>query len=947
MRHGTLIAAVLTAAAPLDAQRPAVVPSDSAVRAIIKERVDAKLAKGIVVGVLDPDGRRRVFTYGVSGTARPLDASSVFEIASITKTFTGVLLAEMAAQGEVGLEDPVARYLPTSVKVPSRNGREITLLDLATHSSGLPGTPHNFAPKDPRDPFASYTPELLFEFLSTHELQRDAGAEFEYSNHGYMLLGLALARRAGAASFEELLQRRVLDPLGLRDTRVTPTASMDGRLAIGHDQAGDPVPGWHMHPMLGGMGALRSTASDLLSYVAVNLTADLDSGRGPLATALRASHIRRGGGPPGHDIGLGWNRRAVPSGDSIVLKNGIAGGYWAFVGYNPARRIGVLVLSNSKISIDDIGVHLLAAEVPLSPPKLPSWVGTRPVSLPTAVLDGYVGEYAISPALRLTVTREGDALSIEPIRQAKMELFAEREDEFFVKFFDARISFRRDSARRVTALVLRERGREQVARRIPARTAKPGPAAPDVRPSTGVSSSAGASAIGVSDSTVRAIIKQRVDAKLATGLVIGLLDPDGRRRVFAYGSSGTPRPLDGNSVFEIASITKTFTAAVLADMAARDEVRLDDPLDTYLPATVNVPSRNGRRIALVDLATHSSALPRELGTHWPNDLSDPFADITPDLLFAFLSSQELRRDPGAEFEYSNVGFMLLSDALTRRAGAASYEELIRPRVLEPLGLGDTHVTLTPSMRGRLVLGHDQSGAVVPNWHMHRTLRGSGALLSTTNDLLTWVAANMAADLDSTRSSLSLGLRATHVRRRAGPPGQDIGLAWNRRALPVGDTIVSKNGSSGGYRAIVAYRPALARAVVVLTNSAIAADDIAFHLLAPELPLSPPKLPSWIGRKTVTLASDLLDSYVGEYALTPNFHVIVRRVGDDLVLKPTGDQTGQPMRLVTAERLFARWDDEFFVKVVDARISFTRDRSGRATALVIRQGGHEQVATRIQ
>jgi CubicO group peptidase (beta-lactamase class C family) len=372
---------------------------------------------------------------------------------------------------------------------------------------------------------------------------------------------------------------------------------------------------------------------------------------------------------------------------------------------------------------------------------------------------------------------------------------------------------------------------------------------------------------------------------------------------------------------------------------------LDDPLEGYLPPSVSVPSRNGRQITLVELATHSPALPREVGSHWPNDLADTYADITPDLLYAFLSSHELRRDPGAEFEYSNVGFMLRSDALTRRAGAASYEALIRPRVLDPLGLSDTRVSLTPSMRGRLVLGHDQSAAVVPSWHLHRTLAGSHALRSTANDLLTWVAANMAADLDSTRSSLSLALRTTHVRRRGGPPGQDIGLAWNRRALPVGDTIVSKNGSSGGYRAFVAYVPARRTGVVLLANSRIVADDIAVHLLAPEVPLAPPELPSWVGLEAVTLPSAVLDSYVGEYALSPGFHIILRRVRDGLALKPTGDPTGQPMRLTTAERLFAEWEDEFFLKVVDARISFQRDSAGRVNGLVLRQGGQERVATR--
>src|SRR5438045_6073608 len=153
----TLLAALTVAGARGIAQQPtqqaaAVDPgvalADSAVLAVIKERVDAKRSSGIAVGILDPDGRTRVFAYGTSGTSRPLDANSVFEIGSITKTFTATTLADMVVKGEVKLEDPVAKYLPGASHVPSRNGREITLVDLATQSSGLPRMPTNFHPKD-------------------------------------------------------------------------------------------------------------------------------------------------------------------------------------------------------------------------------------------------------------------------------------------------------------------------------------------------------------------------------------------------------------------------------------------------------------------------------------------------------------------------------------------------------------------------------------------------------------------------------------------------------------------------------------------------------------------------------------------------------------------------------------------------------------------------------
>src|SRR5208283_4407870 len=120
---------------------------------------------------------------------RALDGDTVFEIGSITKVFTALLLADMAQRGEVALTDPVSKYLPKGVKMPGRNGHAIMLQDLATHTSGLPRLPSNMKPKDFMNPYADYTPELLYQFLSSYELPRDPGSKWEYSNLGAGLLG--------------------------------------------------------------------------------------------------------------------------------------------------------------------------------------------------------------------------------------------------------------------------------------------------------------------------------------------------------------------------------------------------------------------------------------------------------------------------------------------------------------------------------------------------------------------------------------------------------------------------------------------------------------------------------------------------------------------------------------------------------------------------------------
>ena len=464
-RLATAFAATALLLRPVIGQRAALraqeiaLPSDSAIREMLRSRVEAGTAVGIVVGVIEPDGRRRVVAYGKSGTARPLDAGTVFEIGSVTKAFTGIVLAEMARRGEVRLDDPVAKYLPATVKMPSRSGREITLLDLATQSSGLPRMPTNFKPADQRNPYADYTPELLYAFLSSHELARDVGAQYEYSNLGVGLLGHALALRA-KTDVETLYRRYLLDPLGMRDTRIALTPSMRERLAPGHNEAGEVVPNWDVGA-LAAAGGLRSTATDMLTFLAANIAADADSTKGALAPALHASHVRRrDAGAMG--IGLAWHIRSTPGGaGSIVWHNGGTGGYRTFAGYDPARRTGVVVLANiGGAGHDDIGFHILAPSIPLRPPTRPSWVSKKEIQLPAATLDRYVGEYQLAPTFSMVVTREADALMIQPTGQGKSRVHAEQDTVFFSKIVDAQISFQLDSAGKVTGLTLHQNGRK-------------------------------------------------------------------------------------------------------------------------------------------------------------------------------------------------------------------------------------------------------------------------------------------------------------------------------------------------------------------------------------------------------------------------------------------------------------------------------------------------------
>jgi CubicO group peptidase (beta-lactamase class C family) len=227
-----------TSPTPADRARP----SWQSIRRIIGERVDAKRSAGIVVGVVDSDWRR-VAAYGDPGPGQPpLDASSVFEIGSITKVFTAALLADMVARGEVALDEPVALLLPETVQVPAWGTRQIELVDLATQTSGLPRLPANWRWEDAAHPMmAGYTAGQLYEFLSGYTLTRQIGSEYEYSNLGFGLLGHALALRAGT-SYEQLVSERILKPLRMTMTGISLTQAMREHFALPHGERGDVSP---------------------------------------------------------------------------------------------------------------------------------------------------------------------------------------------------------------------------------------------------------------------------------------------------------------------------------------------------------------------------------------------------------------------------------------------------------------------------------------------------------------------------------------------------------------------------------------------------------------------------------------------------------------------------------------------------------------------------------
>lgn len=446
---GAVLAARIAAAPPAQST----IISDAEIRKILVERVDARQqGVGIVVGVIEPSGRR-VVSYGTFDLKekRAVNGDTLFEIGSVTKVFTALLLADAVQRGEVALTDPVEKYLPAGTKVPERDGKKITLHDLASHTSALPRLPSNLAPKDMANPYADYTVAQLYEFLAGYDLPRGIGSDYEYSNLGAGLLGHALARRAGV-DYETLVRTRITTPLAMKSTAIKLSEPLKKRLAAGHDFQRARVPNWDL-PTLAGAGALRSTANDLLNFLAAHLRTTTT----PLAPAITSMLATRRPTPaPRQEIALGWHIAQSLAGREIVWHNGGTGGYQSFVGFDPKNRTGIVVLANMSTNerIDDIGQHLLDPDAPLlSAPKV-----RKEIAVDAKVLDGFTGHYELAPNFVLTVTREGNHLFAQATGQPKAQLFAESDRKFFYKVVDAQITFQTDDQGRATGLILHQGG---------------------------------------------------------------------------------------------------------------------------------------------------------------------------------------------------------------------------------------------------------------------------------------------------------------------------------------------------------------------------------------------------------------------------------------------------------------------------------------------------------
>jgi CubicO group peptidase (beta-lactamase class C family) len=441
--HGICVWLIVSVAAIRAEQNSGALLNDTEIRSLVTGRIKALGGEqggvGIVVGTISSEGRK-IISAGErsSDDPRPPDGNTVFEIGSVTKVFTALLLAEMTEKNEVGLNDPVAKYLPPGFKAPERDGKTISLLDLATHTSGLPFMPNEVAISNDSTA-AKYSTADLRRFVATSELRSGVGEKWEYSNIGYWLLSEALAGRAGL-DYESLLQKRVITPLGLNNTAFALSPKMKANFAAGHNavlQAASPISTLPIYSIMPAAGGLYSTANDLLNLLAVAM----DYEHSPLDGAMRLTwNTRRPMSRDGFEQALGWTIIREPN-SLLIVHDGGTFGYATSIAWDPVRRVAVVVLSNQVANVGDIARHLLRPSTPL---EKPTATNRTEVALDPTAFDIYVGNYEATGEGIFAVAREGDSLTLRSPAEwglPKFRLHPENRQDFFLAELPMHVAF--------------------------------------------------------------------------------------------------------------------------------------------------------------------------------------------------------------------------------------------------------------------------------------------------------------------------------------------------------------------------------------------------------------------------------------------------------------------------------------------------------------------------
>lgn len=420
-------------------------PDMQSVQDHLQKLIDEEYLQGASVAYIQPNGDVRYFSFGDSvRSGVQFDKNTIYEIGSVSKTFTTLILARMVQEDIVLLDTPIDAILPDTLDIPAYQGKKITLLDLATHTSGLPRLPSNLNPEDSLNPYASYSVPQMYKFLDQYELPGPPGTQLEYSNLGVGLLGHLLALQKNT-SYSELSHHYITKPLGMNDTEINLPTDKQKRFArpYNYDRKAEH---WDM-PALAGAGAIRSTTKDLATY----LKAQIGFVNTSFDSALTMTHKIQFGKRESSKskIGLAWLYNTKH--DTIIFHNGGTGGFRSFIGWNVEKRTGIIILAAGTKSVDAIGMHMLDDRFKLE--KIKEVVQLKPY-----FLERLTGVYTISPAFKIKIFKKNKCLMAKATGQKAYRIYPKSKTRFFYKNVNAEIEFISDDSGSINKLKLYQNG---------------------------------------------------------------------------------------------------------------------------------------------------------------------------------------------------------------------------------------------------------------------------------------------------------------------------------------------------------------------------------------------------------------------------------------------------------------------------------------------------------
>ncbi|MCH6484788.1 serine hydrolase [Pseudoxanthomonas sp. LH2527] len=434
---------------------------------------------------------------------------------------------------------------------------------------------------------------------------------------------------------------------------------------------------------------------------------------------------------------------------------------------------------------------------------------------------------------------------------------------------------------------------------------------------------ASGSAHAMSDAALADIVGQRLHGdRTGACMAVAVVENGAVARTFQCADASDAARIGPDSAFEIGSVSKTMTAALLADLIVQGKGSLDDPLSAWLPPGTTLPDYQGKPILLRHVVTHTSGLPALPSRMGAPDMTDPYAKLDEAALLASLGDVTLTAAPGTTFEYSNFASMVLSYAVARRAGT-DMETLLKQRLFAPLGMRHAYVDVAPA-GVRAAVGHTPNRQPASAWHFQANLAGVGGVRATLDDMVRYVQGQLGAE----KTAISPALQASQRKISDAPP-----MAMNWMLMPVGDrTVHVHEGGTGGFSSFVSFDKAKQRGVVILSdttwNSIGSLGSLGLHLVDARFPLGQP-------RRETTPQAALLDDLVGEYRLASGMKMALRRHGDALEIQAAG-QGAHAMGYDSA--------GDFYPRDFDAVLRPQRNAAG--TSFVWMQMGAALPATRI-